>query len=87
MLSAKRRPLVREKERIRGPSPPSDHPFSGPPNLPGQALPTWASYIRTWTSLTFSLWMSSKEASSSPAGWLPLVSGNQASRGIRSRLG
>lgn len=87
MLSAKRRPLVREKERIRGPSPPSDHPFSGPPTLPGQALPTWASYIRTWTSLTFSLWMSSKEASSSPAGWLPLVSGNQASRGIRSRLG
>lgn len=31
--------------------------------------------------------MSSKEASSSPAGWPPLIRGNQASRGIRSRLG
>lgn len=56
-----------------------------PPRLLHQVLP--ASWIWTWPSLTFSLWMSSKEASSSPAGWLPRVRGNQASRGIRSRLG
>lgn len=58
-----------------------------PPTLSYHVLPVWASWIRMGTSLTFSLWMSSKEASSSPAGWLPLVSGNQVSRGIRSRVG
>lgn len=49
--------------------------------------PSWASQAWRVASLTFSLWISSNAASSSPAGWLPLVSGNQASRGIRSRLG